>query len=105
MRIKNSFTIIILSVLFTINAGFSLASNEGDHKQPDEKTSDWHQNSQRKKSIVNDGIDVGLESVVTTSGFGYIKANVKVKFDFADCCKPFNDPDSWCNAALQDKRC
>ncbi len=105
MRIKNNFIIIILSVLFTINAGLTLASNEGDYKQPDEKTSDWYKNSKRKRTRVSDGFDINVESGVTTVGIGYITGNVKIKVDFVDCCKPFKDPDSWCNAALQDKRC
>lgn len=106
MKIKNLITVLSLCVIFIFNAAFSLASAEGDNSHIESSIdSNWLENYHRVDKKVKDSLTVGLEADVNTLGIGIFKVKADLKWVFVQCCKHTTDPDNWCNAALQDKRC
>jgi len=105
MKIKNYYTIISLCILFTFNTAFSLTPIQNENSKI-ESTSDsnWLKNHHHVKKAVRDGIEVSLEGGTEIIGPG-VKINIKITWEWVDCCKYIKDPYYWCDAALQDKRC
>lgn len=106
MKMKIYYTIATLCALFIFNSAFVMAPAEEDNSNPDlTAASNWLQYHRSKKKLVRDFVSVTfVANADTTEGAG-IKFEVKYQMVWLDCCSAINNEYSWCNAALQDKRC
>ena len=103
---KNRIKLLSMALAFImLTLTGNLIADGASNDNCDAKKYDWIQYSKARPKVVPASLELTLEGGVSEIGTITGDIIINQRFEYVDCCMYNRDKYSWCNKALQDKRC